>query len=84
MLLVCSQVEGRGCEVVMVTFSLIGRIDEAGVNLLGSYGGGSGVTSSKEQRNFSLSLDKDGAGNLNSSNSRAKSGKVLARIRVDR
>lgn len=70
----------------MVTFSLIGRIDEAGVNLLGSHGGGSGVTSSKEQRNFSLSLslDKDGAGNLNSSNSKAKSGKVLARIRVDR
>ena len=56
MLLVCNQVEGRGCEVVMVTFSLTGRIDEAGVNRLGSYGGGNGVTSSEEQRNFSLSL----------------------------
>lgn len=41
-LLMCSQVDGLGYEVVMVTLSLTGRIDEAGVNLLGSCGGGSG------------------------------------------
>lgn len=40
--LMCSQVDGLGCEVVKVTLSLIGRIDEAGINFLGSYGGGSG------------------------------------------
>lgn len=41
-------------------------------------GVGVGVTGDKEQRNSFL--DKDGAGNLNLSNSRRHLGKVLAKI----
>lgn len=58
MLLVCSQVEGFGCGVVMVTLSLIRRIDEAGINSLAQMGVGVGVTRSEKQRNFSLSRQR--------------------------
>lgn len=38
MLLMCSRGEGHRCEVAMVTFLLIGRINEARMNLLELYG----------------------------------------------
>lgn len=42
-LLMCSQVERHRCEVVMVTFSPIGRTDVARMlNLFEAYGDGSG------------------------------------------
>lgn len=72
-LLMCSQVEGPRCKVVMVTL-VIGRIIEARMNLLNHMG--RGVTSSKEQRNS----PKQSAGNWNSNNSRTKQGKALSRI----